>query len=448
MYPGLIYHFLLTNKYWERMEKIIGIRREDKNIWERRVPLIPKHIKELIDEHGIKTILQPFPKRAFSEDEYREAGADFNEDLSSCPIVLAVKEIPINLIDHGKTYIFFSHTIKGQDYNMPLLKKLIDERCTLIDYECIKDAEGRRLVFFGKFAGVAGMIDALHGYGKRLKALGFENLFEGVKPAYGYEDMLDAKKHLTAIGEKIKSEGLPAQKAPYVFGFLGYGNVSKGAQEIFNILPFEEIDPNDLPKLSDNNNRKLYKVVFKEEDMVKTKDENSSFELLDYFNHPEKYASKFDEKIPYLSAIINCIFWSEEYPRFLTKEYFKNNPGGKLDVICDITCDIDGAVEFTHKATPSDNPAYVYNPNNDSFTDGYSGKGIVDIAVDNLPAELPKDSSVEFSDSLNSFIPGIVDADLNLPFDNVNYPDEIKRAVIVYKGELTPDYEYLKEYLK
>jgi len=430
------------------MEKIIGIRREDKNIWERRVPLIPKHVKELKDNHNIKTILQPFPRRAFLENEYLEAGAEFNEDLSECPVVLAVKEIPIRLITPNKTYIFFSHTIKGQDYNMPLLRKLMEEKCTLIDYECIKNADGRRLVFFGRFAGVAGMIDAFHGYGQRLKALGLENILEEVKSAYNYDDMEDAKKHLAKVGEKIKSSGLPVEKAPYVFGFTGYGNVSKGAQEIFDILPFEEIDANDLAKLKSTDNKKLYKVVFKEEHMVETKDSANSFELYDYFNHPEKYVSKFEEHIQYLSVVINCIFWNEDYPRFMTKEYFQKNPNRKLDMICDITCDIDGAVEFTHKATDSDNPAYVYNPHDDTYIDGYAGDGIVDIAVDNLPTELPKDSSVEFSNALEPFIPGLVNANLELDFDKVDFPEEIKRAVIVYKGELTPDYEYLQEYLK
>jgi saccharopine dehydrogenase (NAD+, L-lysine-forming) len=429
------------------MIKAIGIRREDKNIWERRVPLIPEHVKKLKDQFNIQTVLQPFPKRAFTEEEYIKAGAVFNEDLSECPVILAVKEIPIKLISPKKTYIFFSHTIKGQDYNMPLLKKVMDEKCTLIDYECIKNDENRRLVFFGRFAGVAGMIDAFYGYGQRLKALGYSNILENAKPAYEYDDMEDAKKQLAEVGEKIKLEGLPEEKAPYVFGFTGYGNVSKGAQEIFDIMPHEEITPDQLASLTSKDNKKFYKVVFKEEHMVKTKNPEHNFELLDYFNNPEKYESKFEDHIPYLSAVINCIFWNENYPRFITKDYFKNNSDIKLDVVCDITCDIDGAVEFTNKATPSDNPAYIYNPKDDSFVDGYAGEGIVDIAVDNLPTELPRDSSVEFSDSLNSFIPGIVEADLSLSFEEVNYPNEIKRAVIVYKGELTPDFEYLKEYL-
>ena len=429
------------------MTKLIGIRREDKNIWERRVPLIPEHIKLLKDEFGIDTVIQPFERRAISAEEFIQAGAQFNEDINDAPVIIAVKEIPINLLKENKTYIFFSHTIKGQSYNMPLLQKLIDLKSTLIDYETIKDEKGRRLVFFGKYAGLAGMIDALHGYGLRLKELGFENPLLKIKSAYEYKDVDDAIEHIKEIAEEIKSNGMPGDKAPYVFGFAGYGNVSIGAQEIFDLLQHEVVSPEELAALNSKRTDIFYKVVFKEEHLVETVDPNNKFELYDYFNNPEKYKSKFHTYIPYLSLIVNAIYWNENYPRFMTKEYFKSVEKIKLDVICDITCDINGAVEFTVKSTDSDNPAYVYNPLDDSITDGYSGDGIVNIAVDNLPTELPKDSSVEFSNGLYKFIPGIVNADLSDSFENVDYPPEIKRAVILYKGELTPDYKYLEEFL-
>ncbi|VAX27136.1 hypothetical protein MNBD_IGNAVI01-2298, partial [hydrothermal vent metagenome] len=238
------------------------------------------------------------------------------------------------------------------------------------------------------------------------------------------------------------------EKAPYVFGFMGYGNVSNGAQDVFDVLPHKIISPEELKTLDAKENNIFYKVVFKEEHMVEPKDPNDSFELYDYFNHPHKYKSKFEEYIPYLSLIVNAIYWTEDSPRFLTKDYFKSVKDRKLDVVCDISCDINGAVEFTVKSTESDNPAYVYNPEDDSIIDGYSGEGIVDIAVDNLPTELPRNSSIEFSNSLNRFVPGIVNADLTKSFDEVTFLPEIKRAVIVYKGELTKDFKYLEEFLK
>ncbi|MEN8192445.1 MAG: bifunctional lysine ketoglutarate reductase /saccharopine dehydrogenase family protein [Bacteroidota bacterium] len=430
------------------MKKLLGIRREDKNIWERRVPIIPEHIKILKDDHGIETIIQPFEKRAFSDKEFKDVGATVNEDLSECPVVIAVKEIPIKLLQEDKTYMFFSHTIKGQEYNMPLLKRIMDLKCTLIDYELITNNSGRRVVFFGKYAGIAGMIDALHGYGKRLKELGYSTPLLEIKPAYEYHSVEDAKTHIAKVGKDIEEQGLPAHKAPYVIGFMGYGNVSNGAQEIFDLLPHKEILPEELNSIDGDSKDFFYKVVFKEEHLVEPKDPSNSFVLQDYFDNPGKYKSKFEEYLPYLSLIVNAIYWTEESPRFLTKKYFKSIDEVKLDVVCDITCDIDGAVEFTVKSTESDNPAYVYNPNDDSITDGYSGEGIVNIAVDNLPTELPRNSSIEFSNALNHFIPGIVNADKSKNFDDVNFPPEIKKAVIVYKGELTEDFKYLNEFIK
>ncbi len=430
------------------MKKLLGIRKEDKNIWERRVPLIPEHVKRLKEDFGIDTILQPFERRSINRSEYENAGAVFNDDLSDCPVIMAVKEIPVDLLMEGKTYLFFSHVIKGQSYNMPMLKKLMDLKCTLIDYECIKDSSGRRLVFFGRFAGLAGMIDAFHGYGRRLKYLGFDTPFLSVKPAYEYDDLDSVRREISKVAEEITSNGLPKSKAPYVFGFAGYGNVSNGAQEIFDLLPHTEISPDELLNLKDPEHNLIYKVVFKEEHMVEPKDENAGFQLEEYFNHPQKYKSVFERYLPHLSLLVNAIYWTEDYPRFVTKDFLKSNSELKLDVICDITCDIDGAIEITHKATESDNPAYVYNPDNESFTDGYEGSGIVDIAVDNLPAELPRDASGEFSERLIEFVPGIVNADTNRQYEDVDFPDEIKRAVILYKGELTPDFKYLEEFLE
>lgn len=430
------------------MKSIIGIRREDKNIWERRVPLIPEHIKNLKDNFGIETIIQPFEKRAFSDKEFEDAGALVQENTSECPVVIAVKEIPIKLLQNDKTYMFFSHTIKGQEYNMPLLKKIMDLNCTLIDYEIIRNETGKRLVFFGKYAGLAGMIDTLYGYGIRLKELGYSSPLLKMKPAYEYANVDEAKKHIAEIGEEIKKNGMPQVNSPYVFGFMGYGNVSNGAQEIFDILPHKVITPDELKSLQDKSNNIFYKVIFKEEHLVEPKKSEDIFELQDYFNNPHKYKSKFEEYIPYLSLIVNAIYWTEDSPRFLTKEYFKQLKTRKLEVVCDITCDINGAVEFTVKSTESDNPAYVYNPEDDSITDGYSGDGILDIAVDNLPTELPRNSSIEFSNSLHQFIPGIVNADLTKNFDDVDFPPEIKRAVIVYKGNLTDNYKFLEEFIQ
>ncbi len=428
------------------MKKVIGIRKEDKNIWERRVPLIPKHIKKLKDEFGIHTVVEPFERRAFSDDEFLNAGAEINTDLSGCPVIFAVKEIPTKLLMADKTYIYFSHTIKGQDYNMGMLKRLMDLKCTLIDYETITNNQGRRLVFFGKYAGLAGMIDALYGFGQRLKFLGYETPFLKVKQAYQYKDLNEAKEEIKKVGEGIKEKGLPGKFAPYIFGFAGYGNVSIGAQEILDLLPFEEILPWQLNNNLESKTNSICKVVFKEKDLVELVDSNNDFELLDYYNHPDKYKSKFESYLKKLDVLVNCIYWTEKYPRLVTKEFLQKEEYD-LKLICDISCDIDGSVEITYKATEPDNPAFVYDPQNDKYVDGFEGKGVVNVAVDNLPTELPIDSSIEFSNSLHQFVNDIVEADLSKSFEEVGYPPEIKRAVILYKGELTPAYEYIRDFM-
>ncbi len=429
----------------------IGIRREDKNKWERRVPVVPKHVIELKEKFDITTIIQPSNIRVFSDEEYRQAGAIVKEDLSDSNIVFAVKEIPISFFQPGKTYVFFAHVIKGQKYNMPMLKKMMELGCNLIDYEKITDEKGRRLVFFGRYAGIAGMIDTLWAFGQRLKLKGISTPLENVKQTIHYESLSDIKKHLTEIGEKISDQGLPESISPLIVGFAGYGNVSRGAQEILDILPVEEISPGELSSTSSNySTNVVYKVVFKEEDLVeKINNPSENFELKDYYEHPEKYKSAFEQYIPHLSILMNCIYWDARYPRLITREFIKKKfyRDFKLQIIGDISVDIEGAIELTKKVTTPDNPVFVYNPKTEDITDGYTGEGIVVMAVDNLPCELPRESSTSFSETLMRFIPDIVKADFSVDFEDLNLPSEIKKAVILHHGKLTPDYEYINKFL-
>ena len=432
------------------MNKTFGIRREDKNKWERRVPLIPKQVKELKEKNNLDIFVQPSPIRIYSNEEYRIIGANVQEDLSSCPIVFAVKEIPINFFKPGGVYIFFSHTIKGQKYNMPMLQKMIDLGCTLIDYEKIVDKMGRRLVFFGKFAGLAGMVDTLWAFGQRLKFEGEETLFSEIKKTISYRDLDDIKTQIKEIGKKIEKNGFSKAVSPVVVGFAGYGNVSLGAQEILDLLPVKVVSPKDIKNIFDSpSNKCIYKVVFKEEDMVKPISSENCFELQDYYKNPEKYEGFFEEFIPCLSILMNCIYWDERYPRLITKEFFKKQSVDniRLKVIGDISVDINGAIEFTEKSTDPDNPVFLYDQKNDSVIDGFEGNGIVVMAVDNLPCELPKESSKAFGESLLSFIPNIVKADFNVNFEDLELPFEIKNAVILHRGKLTLDYEYINKYL-
>lgn len=432
----------------------IGIRKEDINRWERRVPLIPEHVRELRERYSLETWFQPSRIRVFSDQEFVRAGARINQDLSSCSTVFGIKEMPPDVFKKGTTYVFFAHVIKGQAHNMAMLKRILEVKSNLIDYEKIEDKRGRRLIFFGKYAGLAGMIDTLWALGKRLQWEKVPNPFIKVRQAHRYESLHQAAQVIDEVGNKIKTEGLPDSLAPFVCGFAGYGHVSRGAQEIFDLLPTREISPEELlavGKGSKHSRKHVYKVVFKEEHMVEPVSLKHSFELQDYYDHPEKYRSKFSSYVPHLTVLMNCIYWEKRYPRLITKKYLKRlfAPGAKpnLRVIGDISCDLGGAIEATVKVTDSGNPIYVFDPLEGKAIDGYRGRGPVILAVYNLPCELPRESSAYFSNVLRKYVPEIVGADYTVSFERLRLPESIKNAVIVYRGELTPNYRYLEKFL-
>lgn len=431
-------------------EHIIGIRREDKNPWERRVPVIPEHVAGLV-KAGFGVRVQRSDLRAIPAEEYLRAGAELVNDLSGCGTVFAVKEIPAALLDTGKTYVFFSHTIKGQPHNMPLLRRLMELGCQLIDYEKLTDEKGRRLVFFGKYAGLAGMIDTLWALGQRLDWERVRNPFSGIRRAMDYSGLPEAGKALDEAGKKLAAEGLPEGSSPLTIGVTGYGHVSQGAQLILKHFPVEEIKASELVSLpKGRGGKKIFKTVFREEDMFE-RVSGGGFELQEYFAHPERYRSKFAQYIPHLSAIVNCIYWDAKYPRLVTKEFLKElyseKPAPRLKVIGDITCDTGGSIECNIRTTDIGNPVYIYDPTTGGAEDGWRGNGPVVLAVDNLPAELPKESSREFSEALLPFVAEIAEADMTARFEDSRLSDTVKRAMIVYKGELTPSFRYLEKFL-
>ncbi len=196
------------------MPKTIGIRREDKNEWERRAPLIPEDIRWLKEQHGIQTLIQPSPIRIFPIEEYLSAGARESKDLSGADVIFAVKEIPEKLFRQGKTYVFFSHTIKGQHHNMPMLRRMMERGCNLIDYERVNNEQNQRLIFFGRHAGLAGMVDTLHAFGQKLKLLGYQTPFARIRQAYQYPSLEAAKAEISRIGEEIDERGIPHRAMP------------------------------------------------------------------------------------------------------------------------------------------------------------------------------------------------------------------------------------------
>jgi len=440
------------------MKPTIGIRREDKSIWERRTPITPQDARDLQSDHGLEVIAQTSKVRVFEKDEYLHIGVAVQEDLSPASTIFAVKEIPLKVFEPGKTYVFFAHVIKGQPYNMPMLKRMMELGCNLIDYEKVTDDQGRRLIFFGRHAGLAGMLDTLWAFGQRLAWEGIANPFTQLQQAYRYRDLNEAIAALGQVKEQIEADGLPEAICPLILGIAGYGNVSRGTQEILRYLPVIEIAPEEIEAIvqdrqdRDASRQALYKSVFKEEHMVAPVSPGGEFELQDYYQHPEKYRSTFETYLPHLTILVNAIYWDVMYPRLVTKDYVKQAYSGKesprLKVIGDISCDVEGAIEVTVKSTEPGDPVFVYDAATGEAKDGYKGRGPVIMAVDILPSELPRESSIDFSQTLKAYIPAIAHADFSVSFDQLDLPPEIKRALILHQGQLTPDYRYIEQFLK
>ncbi len=459
------------------MRAKIGIRREDKSRWERRVPLTPNDLAALREDSGLEFVVQPSPIRVFTDEDYRRADVEIDEDLSSAGIVLAVKEIPLDLLAEKKIYVFFAHVIKGQPHNMPLLARLMELGCSLVDYETILDDAGRRLIFFGVHAGYAGAIETLWCLSRRLRAAGLPGPFapfSDIRHAYEYDSLDEAKEHLGAVGERIRQRGLGPADRPLIFGIAGYGNVARGCQEVLDSLGVVEIPVADLPAVAAGEaaplarEAPLLRVIFKEEDMVELRqaadesaaagrpsDGRGEFDLQDYYDRPERYRGCFDRHLPHLDVLVNAAYWDERYPRLVTREWARDHyarPGQtqqpRLKVIGDISCDLEGGIELTVRTTEPDAPCFTYLPESDSVHMGCEGSGPVIMAIDNLPCELPREASEDFSRALRGILAQLAGADWGADFEQLDLAPHLKNAVIVHRGALTPDYRYLEDHLR
>jgi alanine dehydrogenase len=431
----------------------IGIRAEDKNRWERRTPLIPDHVRELVTNQGLEVSIEPSPRRAFSDRDYVDAGARIDPDLEGCGVILGVKEVPADDLKAGRTYMYFPHVTKGQDYNMPMLYRLMELGCTLLDYELVTDSRDRRLIYFGLHAGYVGMIDSLWALGQRLAVEGHFTPLEHIRPALQYADLEDALEHIARIGEHIRHVGLPKGLRPIVVAFTGSGNVSQGAQEVYRRLPVQQIEPAELAHLDEDRDRPrnaVYKTVLGRSDRYH-RASNEGWDDAEFAAHPERYTSAIDSLLPHITVFLHGAFWEPSQPVLIREDQLRSlfaaERQPKLRVIGDITCDINGSIAATVKPTDSGDPVYVYDPETGATTSGVEGRGVVVLAVDNLPCELPIDASQFFGDSLVRFVGPLARCDWSVPLDQLDLPPELRRAVIVHRGELTPTYRYLEQAL-
>ncbi len=419
---------------------------------ERRVAITPQHVAKLSKKYDLDFYVETSDKRIFTDAEYEAAGAKIVDNVNNIPVIFGVKEMPLDIFQPNHTYIFFSHTIKGQPYNMPFLKRMVEQKVNLIDYEKVRDEHGRRTIFFGKYAGLAGMINTLWTLGKRLKEKGFNTPFEHLKQSHKYNSLDEAKTAVSKVGMEIVQNGLPSELTPMVIGITGYGNVSHGAQEILSLLPVKEISPKELLKLKSNKilpDNVIYKTIFKEHHLATPKTNTDKFELQDYYQHPEKYKGIFKQYIDKLTVLVNAMYWDTRYPKLITNEYLKKhyNKNHKLIAIGDITCDPKGSIECTTNCTTIENPVFVFDPKTGKQQDGFKGDGIAIMGVDILPSELPRESSIGFSNALFDYVNEIVTCDYSASYEDLKLPAPIKRALILHNGKFTPEFSYMEKYL-
>uniref|UniRef100_A0A665TQ18 Alpha-aminoadipic semialdehyde synthase, mitochondrial n=1 Tax=Echeneis naucrates TaxID=173247 RepID=A0A665TQ18_ECHNA len=440
---------------------VMAIRREDINPWERRAPLAPRHVKELTNA-GVKVLVQPSNRRAIHEKYYMKAGAVIREDISEASLIIGVKGLPEEKVIARKTYAFFSHTIKAQEANMALLDDLLKKEVRLIDYEKMVDANGYRIVAFGQWAGVAGMINILHGLGLRFLALGHHTPFMHIGMAHNYRNVSQAIQAVRDCGYEISMGLMPKSIGPVTFCFTGTGNVSKGAQDIINELPVEYVEPHELKEVSESGEMtKVYATVLSRHHHLMRKSDGV-YDPMEYEIHPELYTSNFRTSVaPYTTCLINGIYWDPHTPRLLrrldaqrlmrpSKTQLADSAGSpqlphKLLAICDISADTGGSIEFMNECTTIDKPFCMYDADQHVDHDSVEGNGILMCSIDNLPAQLPIEATEYFGDRLFPYIWEMLASDATRPLEEEDFTPQVRDAVITSNGVLTPKFEYIEK---
>ncbi|NWU40612.1 AASS protein, partial [Hylia prasina] len=448
-------------KCWHHRKSVLAIRREDVNVWERRAPLAPKHVKELT-KMGYKVLVQPSNRRAIHEKEYIKAGAIIQEDISEASLIIGVKRPPEDKLIPKKNYAFFSHTIKAQEANMPLLDEILRQEIRLFDYEKMVDHKGMRVVAFGKWAGVAGMINILHGLGLRFLALGHHTPFMHIGMAHNYRSSSQAVQAVRDAGYEISLGLMPKSVGPLTFVFTGTGNVSKGAQEMFSALPCEFVEPHELKEVSRSGDlRKVYGTVLSRHHHLVRK-HDGQYDPADYDKHPENYISRFPIDVaPYTTCLINGIYWEQNTPRLLSRQDTQKllvpvkSAASAMDgcpelphrllAICDISADTGGSIEFMTECTTIDNPFCMYDADQHITHDSVEGSGILMCSIDNLPAQLPIEATEYFGDMLFPYIEEMLLSEGSEPLEKQNYSPVVRDAVIASNGSLTPKYQYIQK---
>ena len=397
--------------------KKIGIIREGKVPPDHRVALTPTQCATVKTTMNVDVVVQPSPIRRFTDAEYSAAGIALQEDLSDCDLFFGVKEVPVDMLIPEKSYMFFSHTLKKQPYNAKLLKAILQKKIRLIDYEVIKDLNKKRLIGFGRYAGIVG---AYHAF----RAFGLKHGLFSIKAPHECTDRKELEQQLASIT-------LPANMRVVVTGF---GRVGHGAEEILKLLPLRRLSEADF--LNERFNEPVYTHLDTADYYVRS--DRGGFDKSDFYNNPQAYQSTLADTVRSADLYIACHLWASGNPVLITDNDMRHD-NWKCRVIADVSCDVGGPIASTLRASTIADPLYGYDTVSASECNWNEPTAICVLAIDNLPCELPKDASEDFGNELiRSVLPQMLNGD----------PDQIiwHATETTLQGELTPHFAYLKEY--
>lgn len=395
----------------------VGILLETKNPPDRRVPLSPPQVQEASELFpNVEFKIQPSQVRCYNDEEYEYLNLNLDKDLSDCDILMGVKEVEKTTFIEGKTYIFFSHVAKKQPYNRTMLQKMMEKKITLIDYEYLTKPDGQRVVAFGRWAGIVGAYNALRARGIRT-----DNFH--LKAAHECHDM----DEMFAGLRKVK---LGKKKIL----ITGEGRVAQGALETLSQLKIKQVTKEQF---LNNTFDEAVLCQIGPQDYVEHKD-GLPFDFRHFIQHPQDYKSTFKPYTKETDIFIACHFWDEKSPNFITADDYRDSDFN-ISVIADVSCDIGGPIASTLRASTIADPFYGYNPTLEQEQVAFTNPdNITVMAVDNLPGEVPRDSSYGFGKAL-----------INNVFDSLFNEDKekiIERATIIKDGKLTPRYAYMADY--
>jgi alanine dehydrogenase len=396
----------------------IGLIREGRIPPDKRVPFTPLQAEEIVQRFPhVIMLCQSSPVRCYSDKEYDELNIPVVSAVADCDILMWIKEVQIPDLIANKTYLFFSHTLKAQPHNKKLLQTVLQKNIRLIDYEALRDSQGNRLVAFGRFAGIVGAYNGLLTYGQRFGLFNLRRAFECF-------DINDLKLEV----HKVK---LP----PIKIALTGAGRVAKGAMETLDTAGIRKVSPAEY--LSRTFDEPVYVQLGSADYHVRN--EGGHFNRDEFHKDPQRYHSTFAEYTKVTDLLLAGAFWNPKAPVLFTLADMRAT-GFSIKVIADITCDINGSVPSTKKATSIADPLYDYDPKTDTLHPPMSSPNFITVmAIDNLPCELPRSASEEFGRDL---IDRILKPLLMEDTDGV-----IARGTIAENGNLTPHFEYLRDYV-